>query len=173
MKHIAGVFSTQAQADQAITELMRAGFEQSDISLLVSEKVRNSLFPAVPTYSSSSAQEETGNRAVRGGAAGALIGGALGALIGGLATVGSIAVPGSGVLAAGPIVGALSGAGAGAATGGLAGALISAGFSPDDAKRYEEEINRGNAVVSVDVEDKRVTEARIILQRNEGTAKVA
>jgi outer membrane lipoprotein SlyB len=169
MTHVAGVFHNQTDANQAINQLIKAGFNQSDISLLVSEKAKTSLFSS----GSASSTNDTDNKAVRGGVAGALLGGVLGALIGGLVAVGSIAIPGSDLLATGPIVAALSGAGAGAATGGLAGALINAGFSSYEAKRYEDEIQRGNVVVTLDISENRVNEARHILLRSEGSTKVA
>jgi hypothetical protein len=57
---------------------------------------------------------------------------------------GALAIAGVGLLiAAGPIMGALSGAAVGSATGGLASALIGLGIPEYEAKRYEGKINGG------------------------------
>jgi tetrahydromethanopterin S-methyltransferase subunit C len=73
-----------------------------------------------------------------------------GAVIGLLAGIGALAIPGVGpLIAAGPIMGALSGAAVGAATGGLAGALIGLGIPEYEAKRYEGKIKGGSALISV------------------------
>jgi len=76
-----------------------------------------------------------------------------GAVLGLLAGIGALAIPGVGpLIAAGPIMGALSGAAVGAATGGLAGALIGLGIPEYEAKRYEGKIVGGSALISVHTE---------------------
>ena len=73
-----------------------------------------------------------------------------GAVLGLLAGIGALAIPGVGpLIAAGPIMGALSGAAVGAATGGLAGALIGLGIPEYEAKRYEGKIKGGSTLISV------------------------
>lgn len=77
---------------------------------------------------------ETGTHA----ADGAGIGGAVGAALAAIAAVGtSLAIPGLGLVVAGPLAAALAGAGAGGATGGLLGALIGAGIPEHRAKVYD------------------------------------
>ena len=56
----------------------------------------------------------------------------------------SIAIPGVGLLVAGPIAGAIAGAGAGGATGTLLGALIGAGIPETRAVEYERGIKEGD-----------------------------
>ena len=76
-----------------------------------------------------------------------------GAVLGLLAGIGALAIPGVGpLIAAGPIMWALSGAAVGAATGGLAGALIRLGTPEYKAKRYEGKIVGGSALISVHTE---------------------
>lgn len=71
-----------------------------------------------------------------------------GAIIGAVAAVGTaIAIPGLGLVIAGPIVAALAGAGAGGATGGLIGALIGWGIPEETVKRYESGIKEGGIVL--------------------------
>jgi len=165
MSSVAGVFNNKMQADKAFAELLDAGFNKEDISLLISDNAHKSMFsPSV---------DDQGERATRGGAAGALWGGALGVLIAGLTAVGSIVVPGIGLLASGPIVAIFSGAGAGAAIGGLSGALISAGFAVDDANRYEAEVKSGKAVLIIHTDSDNESKARRILSDMDANVKAA
>ena len=165
MKVVAGVFDTNASANQALVDLLNNGFSKDDVSVLVTDEGHSRLFGNA---------EEEANRAARGGLAGAAFGGALGALIAGLTTVGLIVIPGANLLAVGPLVAALSGGGAGAAIGGLSGALISAGFAADEARRYEEEIKRGNAVVVVHARDgQEAAKAHMLLLQSGAMIKAA
>src|ERR1700756_49112 len=71
-----------------------------------------------------------------------------------LAGMGSLAMPGVGPLvAAGPIMAALSSAAAGGAIGGMAGALVGFGFPEYEAKQYEGKVKNGNILISVHTED--------------------
>ena len=74
----------------------------------------------------------------------------MGAVAAVVAAVGSsIAIPGLGIVVAGPIAAALVGGGAGAATGGLIGALVGAGMPEDRIKRYETGIKEGGILMSI------------------------
>jgi uncharacterized membrane protein len=165
MKNIAGVFDSKKEADAAISKLLDTGFNKEHMSLIVSDNAHHAIF--------SSPTDDEAKRTIEGGAAGALLGGALGALVAGLTLVGIVVMPGSGLLAAGPIMAVLSGAGAGAIAGGLSGALISAGFAVDEAKHYEEVIRHGKAVIIVHATDEMAPAARTALQSSHGTVKAA
>jgi hypothetical protein len=68
---------------------------------------------------------ELGNKAMESAGVGGAIGVTAGATLATVAAIGtSIAIPGLGVVIAGPIAAALAGAGAGGLTGGIIGALI-------------------------------------------------
>src|SRR5438067_11826175 len=61
-----------------------------------------------------------------------------------------LAIPGVGpLIAAGPIMAALSGAAVGAATGGVVGGLIGLGIPEIEAERYEEKLKKGNYLIAV------------------------
>ncbi|CAN5428648.1 hypothetical protein BH09PSE5_BH09PSE5_14550 [soil metagenome] len=76
------------------------------------------------------------HKAAKGAGIGAGVGGFLGAVIAAIAAaVTSIALPGFGVLMAGPLAAAVIGAGAGAANGTLVGALIGWGI-PEERQIY-------------------------------------
>jgi len=165
MKHIAGVFDSKREADAAVSNLLDTGFSKENMSLIVSDNAHHAIFSAP--------SDDEAKRTIEGGAAGALIGGAIGALVAGLTLVGTIALPGAGLLAVGPIMAALTGAGAGAIAGGLSGALISAGFAVDEAKRYEEAIRHGKAVIIIHASDEMAPAARLALRSSQGTVNAA
>lgn len=79
-----------------------------------------------------------------------MVGGTLGLLAG----IGALAIPGVGpLIAAGPILAAMSGAAAGATVGGIGGALIGMGIPEIEARRYEGKISGGNILIAVHVEN--------------------
>ena len=85
-----------------------------------------------------------------GGSIGMGVGAALGAIV---AAATSIAIPGLGLLVAGPIAGAIAGAGAVGATGTLVGALIGAGIPETRAVEYERGIKEGGIVLGTRARD--------------------
>jgi len=75
-------------------------------------------------------------------------------VFGWLVGIGTVAIPGVGpLIAAGPILAALSGAAAGGAVGGLAGGLVGLGIPEYEAKQYEGKVKNGNILISVHTED--------------------
>jgi len=66
-----------------------------------------------------------------------------------LATTAVIALPGVGLVTAGPLAAALAGAGAGALTGGLVGALVGLGIPEDRARLYDEGLQHGGIVMAL------------------------
>ena len=153
MSHlVTGIFTTRESAEHAVDELTRAGFSQHDVSLLMSDTTHGREFAL-----------KKSTKAPEGAATGAAIGGTLGAIAAGVAAVASITVPGFGLMAAGPIVAALTGLGAGAAAGGLTGALVGLGIPEHEAKFYQEEIQRGRILVGVHAHQDRTEQAKSIL----------
>jgi hypothetical protein len=75
----------------------------------------------------------------------------VGAVLAAIAAVGtSIAIPGVGLVVAGPIAAALAGAGAGGATGGLIGMLIGTGIPEHRAKVYETGVRGGGILLGIE-----------------------
>lgn len=88
-----------------------------------------------------------GNKATEGAGVGAATGGTLGGVAGAVAALGAgVAIPGIGLVLAGP----LAGAGAGGAAGTLVGGLVGAGIPEERAKRYESDIKEGGIVLGVE-----------------------
>ena len=81
---------------------------------------------------------------------GGAIGGTIGAIAAAVAAIGtSLAIPGLGLVIAGPLAAAIAGAGAGAATGGLIGALVGWNIPEERVKHYEEGIKNGGILMGV------------------------
>jgi len=135
--------NSDAQAVRIATRLKAAGFTPSDISILAPDRagVRD-----LGTDNSTKAPEG----ATTGAGTGAILGGALGWLAG----VGALAIPGLGpLIAAGPILAALSGAAVGGSVGGLTGALVGMGIPEYEAKAYESKLRTGNILMCIHVDD--------------------
>lgn len=139
---------TSNEAAQIVDRLKTAGFTSNDISVLVPDKSGTKEF-AVDN------QTKAPEGAATGAGTGALLGGGLGWLAG----IGALAIPGLGpLIAAGPIMAALTGAAVGGTVGGVTGALIGMGIPEYEAKRYEGKVKGGHALISVHSEGSAETE---------------
>ena len=155
-KSVFCIASSEAQASEIVTRLKAVGFSNNDISALLPDKTGNKDFA-----------HEHHTKAPEGAAAGGICGGAVGGAVGWLAGIGLLAVPGLGPLvAAGPILAALSAAAVGGALGGIVGALVGMGVPEYEAKRYEGKIREGNILISVHCEtDAAARQAKDIYDR--------
>lgn len=141
-KAVMCISQSRTQADSIVTKLQGQGFKNNDISVLFPDKDGTKDFA-----------HEHNTKAPEGAVAGVGAGGAVGGTLGLLAGIGALAIPGIGpLIAAGPILAALSGAAAGAAVGGITGALIGMGIPEIEAKRYEGKLKGGNILISVHCE---------------------
>jgi len=103
---------------------------------------------------------EEHSKAPEGAAAGVIAGGVAAGVLGWLAGIGTLAIPGVGpLIAAGPIMAALSAAAVGGAIGGMAGALVGFGIPELEAKQYEGKVKDGNILISVHTEDSKERKA--------------
>ena len=152
-KLITGLFHSRESAELAAEELVKAGFAPDDISLLMSDTTQGREFAI-----------KKSTKAPEGAATGAAVGGTLGAVAAGLAAVATLTIPGLQILAAGPVVAALTGLGAGAAAGGLTGALIGLGIPEHEAKFFHGELERGGILLGVYSHDDRTKMAKEVLE---------
>ncbi len=142
-KAVLGVVNTQQHAQNVAIALKGAGFRPDDISALLPDRSGTRDFA-----------HENNTKAPEGAVVGASAGSILGGTLGVLAGVGALAIPGVGpLIAAGPILAALSGMAAGGAVGGLAGGLVGLGIPEVEAKQYEGKLQSGNILMSVHVDD--------------------
>ena len=152
MGTVVGHFRDRASADAAYDELRQRGFSGAAISVV--ERGRDA------------GDSPNADEPVTAGQ-GAAVGGIAGVLIG----VGAMLIPGVGpILAAGPIAAALAGAVTGgvtgAVTGGLAGALVDAGVDEAAARYYDEAVQAGGVLVTVDADAANAGLARDVLERH-------
>ena len=140
---IFGIVKTHAQAEQIVQVLQDAGFNSSEISILLPDNEGKHDIGHVKA-----------TKAPEGATTGAATGGVTGGVLGLLAGIGALAIPGVGpFIAAGPIMAALSGAAVGATTGGIVGGLIGLGIPEIEAKRYENKLKSGNYLIAVHYHD--------------------
>jgi len=146
-KMVTAVFRNQVDAERAFDALRVFGYAENEIAVLMSEKTRADWYARVER----SAKHDAGSHAAEGMAAGGAVGTAVGAALGAVAAIGTtIALPGLGLIVAGPIAAALAGGGAGAVTGGLVGGLIGLGISKENAEAYQEVLRKGGAALGVE-----------------------
>lgn len=135
---ITGLFDSEAAAETAVAQLKNMGYGQNEITIIMKDR-----------GAADNLAHETGSRTMEGVGTGAAIGGTIGAVLAGLLAVGSVTIPGVGLIAAGSLAAMLAGAGAGGLTGGLIGWLASAGIPSDVAPYYERGLLSGGVVVAV------------------------
>jgi hypothetical protein len=164
---VSGIFSSQEGLHTLFDALSRLNIPVEDLSVLMSEQTRAHYGSSWDSISGTARpfggyvnvdQEPAGlqggeafhqaSKLPEGAASGGLTGGIIGAIIGGLTLVGSVLLPGVGLLVAGPLVGAITGGAIGTAAGGLVGALVGIGIPENEAKYYQDSIQaRGNVLV--------------------------
>jgi hypothetical protein len=128
---VTGLFRDRESAERAYGSLSERGYGRDDVNLLMSDDTRKKYF-------SDDEGTEFGTKAWEGAGKGAAIGGGVGATLGAIAAIGTtLALPGLGLLIAGPIAAA------------LVGALIGHGIPEEQAKHYEQGIREGGIVMGV------------------------
>lgn len=144
-KAVICIARSEEQAAGIVNRLKEAGFSSDDVSLLLPDRTGPRDFA-----------HEQHTKAPEGATTGVVAGGVIAGVIGWLAGIGTITIPGIGALvAAGPVMAALTSAAAGGAIGGMAGALVGFGFPEYEAKQYEGKVKNGNILISVHTGDGR------------------
>jgi hypothetical protein len=159
MKHghkvVLGIFDSRPEVERAVDAFKMEGFRNEDISILMPQQDQS--------FGHEKATKAPEGSAI-GTGTGAVIGGTLGWLVG----LGAIAaIPALGpLIAAGPIMAALSGAAVGGALGGITGALVGFGIPEYEAKRYESFVKEGGILMSVHADDREwARKAKELLER--------
>lgn len=159
MKTIVGIYDYLSEARDTIDDLVSAGIDRNNISLLMTD----------PDQRYGSAVEEGGNgeQVAEATAEGAAVGGVVGGLAGLVIGLGAFTIPGLGFLVgAGPIVATLTGAGVGVVAGGLIGALVGWGIPEEEAGYYAEGVRRGGKLVAVKADESRIDNVSSIMHRH-------
>jgi hypothetical protein len=135
----AGVFETVAAADQAVAELLAAGFTKDQITVICSAEAVQRHFKSYEH------QDPAGKHAP----AAAITGGAIGATLGGLVAVaGAMTVGGVALLVAGGLA-----LWTGGVVGSLVGAMMTRGIEKELANFYDQEVSRGRILVAAEEQD--------------------
>jgi len=141
---VTGLFRDRESAERAYGSLSERGYGKDDVNLMMSDDTRKKYF-------SDDDDSEFGTKAWEGAGKGAAIGGGVGLTLAAIAAIGTtLALPGLGLLIAGPIAAGLAGGGAGALTGGLIGALVGHGIPEEHAKHYDQGLREGGIVMGVE-----------------------
>jgi hypothetical protein len=150
-----GFFSTPAQADQAVRQLLAAGFTKDQLGVICPQNCAAQFAPGIRRA------ERPGSHAVE-----AIVeGGAAGAVIGGIALAATVVTGGIGLLAAIPVL-----VGGGAIAGSFSGLILSDGYGKGIGEYTEEAIHAGKLVVGVEIDsdehDPRLAQAERILEQS-------
>lgn len=135
---ITGLFDNQVAAENAVFQLKQIGYQQNEINIIMKDRVV-----------AEEVAHETGSRTMSDVGTGGVIGGIIGGVLGLIWAAGTVAIPGAGLLAAGPLAAMWAGAGVGGLAGSIIGWLASLGVPEDIAPYYERCLNEGGIVVVV------------------------
>jgi hypothetical protein len=153
-----GVFPTVEKADEAVDQLLAAGFTDKQISVVCSDKTKEAHFKRFEH------EQPAGSHTTAAAASGAAVGGLLGMLS--MATVAATS-GGLGLLVFGPLF--IGTAGAGALVGGLVGAMTTRGMEDELANFYDQAVVSGKTLVAAEAHGAnaaaRLSEAETILKR--------
>lgn len=161
---VIGLFETYEDANEAVSNLVEAGYPSDTLSLLVQPEVVEELL-----------DQDKNEVVAESAGAGAVGGTALGTLLGLLAGASVVSLPLVGpALAAGALANLLgvtaAGAGVGAAYGGIMGALVGLGIAEEDSHVYVEGVKNGGLLVVVDTAAERTGRAEEIMRRADAVA---
>lgn len=138
------LFLNKDAAERAYQRALDVGYTPKDINVFMSETSRLKYYGTTVVL-------EKGDKSMDGLGLGGATGGAVGGILAAIAALGtSIAIPGLGIVVAGPLVAGLAGAGAGSIAGGLIGTLIGWGVSEERVHELKSGIQEGGIVLSVD-----------------------
>lgn len=154
---LTGLFRTRGGAEHAYQSVSDRGYGKEDVDLAMSADTRDrhfaadqAIWPDRPAATEPGTRPEPPSKAVEGAGIGGAIGGSLGAIAAAVAAIGTtVALPGLGLVIAGPLAAAIAGASAGAATGGIVGALIGWGLPESHAQTCGQGVEDGGVPMAV------------------------
>ena len=143
-KMVTGLFKDSESVERAYAVISQRNYGTGDINVVMSDDTRR-------RYFSDDRQIDTdlGRKIAEGGELGGPMGGTIGTILPAVIAVGVLALPGLGLILAGPVAVALAAAGAAGLTVGLIGALSDWGIPEERAKQYETGIHDGGILMGV------------------------
>ena len=161
-----GLFSTRAEAEQAMYRLRDSGFQMDRISVVAKSGKGLRDLTTNQDYDPNQSQED---QAKGGAGAGATAGAVTGGAIGLIGSLGILAIPGVGAAAEVGflLANTLLGSGIGAVSGGLLGALVGWGVPEERANYYNDRVyNNDDYLVLVEGDERDVQIAESVLREN-------
>jgi len=147
-----GYFTSKKSAEQAVRDLLAAGFDEKELAIIWPTKNNHHTSPEIPEAQLPGSH---GTEALAEG-------GAIGAVIGGIALAATAIISGGALLPAIPVV-----VGGGAIAGGFSNLILSDGYGKGVGEHYLNALHQGKIVVGVEVEgthsDERLSQAEHIL----------
>ena len=141
---VTGLFRDSESVERAYQSVAQRGYDTGDINVVMSDDTRKRYFSDDRHINT-----ELGRKVEEGGELGGPTGGTIGTIIPVLVAGALLALPGLGLVLAGPIAAALAGAGAAGLAVGLIGALSDWGIPEERAKQYETGIHDGGILMGV------------------------
>ena len=141
---VTGVFDDGESLESAYRVVAARGYGTGDVNVLMSDEARRRYFAEDRDVNT-----ELGRKVEEGGELGGPLGGAIGTLLPALVAAGVVALPGLGMVVAGPIAAALAAAGAAGVTLGVIGLLGDWGIPEERARQYEADISDGGILLAV------------------------
>ena len=145
-KMVTGLFRDSKSVERAYRFVAKRGYDIGDINVVMSDDTRKRYFSG---DHQTQTKTELGSKAAEGGELGGPTGGRISMLIPVLVAGAVLALPGLGLVLAGPIAAALAGAGATGLAVGLIGALSDWGIPEERVQQYEAGIRRGGILMGV------------------------
>jgi len=164
-KTVIGLIDDIRAAQSVVKDLLASGIARDDIGFMANEK------HAGPPGAEPRPEDraEAAGDALAGAGTGAAIGGVAGLAL----ALAPLAIPGIGpILAAGPIIAALTGAGIGAVAGGLIGGLTGIGVPEEEAHYYAEALRRGGILITVAADSEAVAQTAVSVMKRHGAVDI-
>ena len=143
-KMVTGLFKDSESVERAYEIVSQRDYGTADINVVMSDETRRRYFSDDRQINT-----ELGQKVAEGGELGGPMGGSIGTIIPALIAVGVVALPGLGLVFAGPLAVALAGAGTAGLAVGLIGALSDWGIPEERVHQYEAGIHDGGILMGV------------------------
>ena len=144
-KMVTGLFRDSEGVERAYQAVAERGYDIGDFNVVMSDETRRRYFA-----DDRHVNAELGRKVAEGGELGGPMGGTIGTIIPAIIAAGVVvALPGLGLVLAGPLAVSLAAAGAAGLAAGIIGALSDWGIPEERAKQYETAIHDGGILVGV------------------------